>query len=138
MLQSPAKPVKMDAFTDSVIRRLDPDVRATLTQEQYSAFVDAVSASRPLNKHPVDWRGVIPLVFSHYYFVLLMGPDRRRGTRNLENERRQRTAFAGGIFFFLCIISPFLLLGAVLLYIIKSDLGINLIEGKHAHQLFGL
>ena len=138
MTQTVTSPAEPDAFTDSVLRRIDPEVRSTFTDEQQSALVEAISASRPLSKHPVDLRGVVPLVFSHYYFVLLMGPDRRRGTKKLENERRQRTAFAGGILFFLFIISPFLLLGLFLLYTMKSDWGINLMKDKHAYELFGL
>ena len=100
---------KYDAFTDSVVRRIDSDVMASLTNDQREAIIDAISSSRPLNKHPIDFRGIAPLFFANFYYVFLMGRDKRTGTQAKEVTRRRGTALAGGVVFFLFAISPVLI-----------------------------
>ena len=128
---------KYDAFTDSVIRRIDPDVMASLTHDQREAIVEAVSSSRPLNRHPIDFRGIAPLFFANYYYVFLMGRDKRYGTQTKEATRRQGTALAGGAVFFLFAISPILVLALIVLYLLKSFAGIDLVQGEHAWEFLG-
>jgi hypothetical protein len=140
MKKQPGTPVArnhrpIDAFTDSVLRRIDPEVRATLSPPQLDAIRDAVSAHRPLKGHPVDVRGIIPLFFARYYFVFLMGRDRRAPTRAIEADRRRKTALLGGGLFFVCAISPLILFTLLFLYLLKSSLGIDLLPDTHIWDL---
>lgn len=128
----------IDAFTDSVLRRIDPEVRATLSSAQLDAIREAVSAHRPLKDHPVDIRGLIPLFFMRYYFVFLMGRDRRAPTREIEAGRRRKTALFGGGLFFVCAISPLILLALLFLYLLKSSLGIDLFPHQHLWDILHL
>ena len=121
----------LDAFTDSVMRRIDRKVLASFTREQLRAIHEGISASRPLSKHPIDVRGIIPLFFTQYYFVLLMGKDRRLATRRIENIRREKSALAGGALFLFFGMSPLILFGLLLLYFMKSAMGIDLFPDKH-------
>ncbi|OGG46540.1 MAG: hypothetical protein A3F84_21630 [Candidatus Handelsmanbacteria bacterium RIFCSPLOWO2_12_FULL_64_10] len=128
----------IDAFTDSVLRRIDPEVRDTLSPAQIEAVRDAVSAHQLLKGHPVDVRGILPLFFARYYFVFLMGRDRRAPTREIEADRRRKTALLGGGLFFVCAISPLILLALLFLYLLKSSLGIDLLPDAHLWDLLPL
>ncbi|MBI2951429.1 hypothetical protein HYY27_05005 [bacterium] len=128
----------LDAFTESVLRRIDPEVRNTLSPAQLEAVREAVSAHQPLKGHPVDVRGIIPLFFARYYFVFLMGRDRRAPTRAIEADRRRKTALLGGGLFFVCAISPLILLALLFLYLLKSSLGIDLLPEAHLWDLLPL
>ncbi len=135
-MQRKIEPV--DAFTDSVLRRIDRKVLASLSEEQVSAIQEGISSSRPLSKHPFDIRGTVPTFFAHYYFVLLMGRDRRVETQKLEGKRQRGSALAGGMLFFTFALSPLFLVALVILYLVKSDMGIDLVPGEHAWQFLGL
>jgi hypothetical protein len=126
---------KLDAYTDSVLRRIDADVLESLSPDQYEAIKEGISAARPYARHPVDWRGVLPLFFARYYFVLLMGRDRRTSTVKKEITRKQKGAFAGGAMFFLVALSPLMVVALVVLYFFKSAAGIDLISDQHAPEL---
>lgn len=89
-----------DIFTDSILRRINPEVRATLLPAQLSAIREAILTEHFAHRHPVDIRGVIPLPFARYYYVLRLGRDRRGSTRESEAARRKKTALVGGGFFF--------------------------------------
>lgn len=77
-----------DAFTQSVMNRIHPKVYATLNAEQIQAIRDAVYHCRPTKKHLINIRGFIPLIFARYYFVFLLGRDRRKEKTSVEYERR--------------------------------------------------
>jgi len=78
-----------DAFTQSIIGRIDPKVYATLNEEQIQAIRNAVFQCRPTKKHIINFRGFIPLIFARFYFVFLLGRDRRKDKQPVEFERRQ-------------------------------------------------
>ena len=126
---------KYDAFTDAIIAKIGPDVFASLTDQQRDAITDAISACRPLSRHPLDIRGTISLFYARYYYVFLMGRDRRHSTSATEADRRQGTELTGGLIFLLFALSPILLLCLLMLYFIKSMLGINLVHGRHAWEV---
>lgn len=123
----------IDPFTYSVLGRIDPDVRKSLTATQLAGIRVAISGCRPLDKHPVDVRGVIPLFFARYYFVVVIGRDRRSRTQQIESERRREGSFAGGLgmmtFIVLLLLGPAIMTG---LYFLKTMLGINIYPDKHA------
>ena len=124
-----------DAFTDSVMRRIDRRVMAALSGEQVQAIQEAVSASRPFRGHCLDVRGVIPLYFARFYFVFLTGRDVRTETKGAERKRKQRSALASGVMFILVASIPILVLAFLMLYAMKSDIGINLFEDAHLSDI---
>jgi len=56
--------IKIDRYTDPftyyTYNQIDPGIRATFSPAQVVAIENAIRASRPHQKHPVDFRGVIP------------------------------------------------------------------------------
>jgi hypothetical protein len=82
--------------------------------------------SRNWGQHKVDFRGTLPLPFfkSKIYYVFLMG----RNHRNLSRREQLISEFTFAVFITL-LITFSVLLGLLVLYLIKSALGINLIEG---------
>ncbi len=124
-----------DAFTHHVYESIDANVRATLTPTQVHAIETAIRANKPYQKHPFDFRGVIPLFFFRMYFVLLMGRDKRKPTRDKEAHRRHKTALGSAllsVYVMLCMLLP---IGFLALYVLKSLMGIDLIEGVHLSEL---
>ena len=78
---------------------------------------------------------MIPLFFWRFYFVLLMGRDRRRSTARSEVERRNAAGLVADLVFVAALLGQLLLLLAVGLYLIKSALGIDLMKNLHAWEL---
>lgn len=122
----------VDAYTDSVLRRIDPQVLDSLSPDQLLGIKEGISASKPYSRHPVDWRGVLPTFFARYYFVILMGRDRRTSTIKEEIQRKRKGALAGGALFLMFALSPLLVLVGIVLYVFKSAAGIDVVEGQHA------
>ena len=91
-----------------------------LTDKQLSYIKEAVS-NEGYRNHKIDYRGTIPIPFysSRVYFVLLM-------CRNLLTAIRNEKSIAPMTILFLSLST---LIGLVVIYILKSALGINLFEG---------
>ncbi len=119
------------AFTDFVLNKISPEVRNSLTTEQLNEIENAIAAGSPLEKHPIDVRGMIPLFFAKFYFVFLLGRDKRTNTRNTEKGRRKEGDLFASTFFFLFFTLPLILLFFSVLYIIKSELGIDVFPNSH-------
>jgi len=126
---------KLDAYTDSVLRRIDADVLDSLSPDQYNAIKEGISAARPYARHPIDKRGVLPVFFARYYFVFLMGRDKRTSTIKEEISRKRKSGLAGGAMFFVFALSPLILAGLVVLYFVKSAAGVDLMGDQHAWDL---
>jgi len=124
-----------DPFTHHVYQSIDADVRATLTPRQVHAIETAIRANKPFQKHPVDLRGTFPLFFMRLYFVILMGRDKREPTKNKEANRRKRAALSSAVLSVYILICMFIPIGFLALYILKSFIGIDLIEGVHLNEL---
>ena len=124
-----------NAMTDSSIRnepaiqnllsRMPNSVATSFSDDQLLSLKVAIG-SRSWGKHKVDFRGTFPVPFfkSKIYYVFLMG----RNHRNLTRHEQLISAFTIAAFVTLLIIFS-VLLGILVLYLIKSALGINLIEG---------
>ena len=125
-----------DAFTHHVYQCIEQDVRATFTPRQVNAIETAIRANKPFQKHPVDFRGTFPLFFMRLYFVILMGRDKRQPTRDKEAVRRKKAALGSAVlsvYILLCMLLPILF---ITLYLLKSFIGIDLLEGVHLNDLF--
>jgi hypothetical protein len=118
-------PIRQDPDIMSLLSRLPQETASSLTDTQLQHLKITIGSGQ-YRKHKVDVRGTLPFPFTQYrmYFVLLMG-------RNVRGLSRQEKSIALGAM--LILTSLFLLLcalsGAVMLYLIKSALGINLLEG---------
>ena len=125
-------------FVDSVVKRIDPKARESLTPEQLLSIREAIHSCRPLEHHPVTVRGTLPLFFVRYYFVFFMGQDRRTSIQKVEIKRRHHGIFAGGLLMLLVGFSPVILLVLFLFYLLKSSLGIDIFPDKHLWDFLGL
>ena len=94
-LRDQSEPDHGDAFTEQVMTRMDAGIVDELSDAQRLALRKAISASAPMKRHPVDVRGIIPLFFTRWYFLFLMGPDRRSAGRGKESKRREAATIAG-------------------------------------------
>jgi hypothetical protein len=86
-------------------------------------------------KHRVDIRGTIPLFFRRYYFVFLIGRDTRQETKVIEAERRYKARRINNIISATILLFPFVILFLLLLYYLKSALGINIMPVLHLGDL---
>ncbi len=127
--------LKIDPYTHAVLQKLGVDTLNSFTEEQRQKLIESISACRPLQKHPVDLRGVISLFFVRFYFVILMGRDRRKQTKQVEVHRRKTTGIAGGIasgIFTVTLVALILfVVFFILAYGLKSAMGINIFPEKH-------
>lgn len=124
-----------DPFTKAVLRQLGPELLASFTDDQRCRLERALFACRPLQRHPVDIRGIISLFFWLFYYVLLRGRDRRRRTQQQELERWKQAGLVADLIFALSVILQVLAVVVVVLYLIKSALGIDLLKKHHAWEL---
>lgn len=121
----PVRNIRKDPDILSLLSRLPQETASSLSDTQLSHLKVAIGSGQ-YRKHKVDIRGTIPLPFfpSRLYFVLLMG-------RNIRSLSRQEKSIAISTMLLLTVL--FLVfccaLGLVIVYILKSALGINLLEG---------
>lgn len=110
----------------NLLSRLPDETALSLTDRQLSHIKVAVG-NGGYRKHKIDCRGTIPIPFypSRIYFVLLMGRNIRAVTRTEKSIALMTTLFLTTLF-----LSLSTLLGLVVLYILKSALGIDLFEGS--------
>jgi len=117
------RPIKEEPNVQHMLERMPKNVADSFTDDQLF-YLNAALAGRRWGSHKVDVRGTIGLLRSRYYFVLLAGRDKRDLSRT--ESRIGKLVMAAVVALFLCVS---LILGLVLLYILKSWLGINLFEG---------
>ncbi len=122
---------EVDAFTHHTIDCIEPAVRETLTPKQLFAIEEAVITSRTHTERPLNIRGVIPFFFARFYFVFVLGRDRREETRQVEFERRRKANILTTLLFLFYIAVPIIIVVLVGLYILKTALGIDLYAGGH-------
>lgn len=102
-----------------LLERMPEDVQQSFTEAQLSYLRVALGA-RQWGKHKVDLRGTLGLGSWRYYYVLVAG-------RNKRSEHRSHKA---GLVVKAVLVSVLLVfstaLGLLLLYLLKSALGIDL------------
>lgn len=125
----------IDPFTDNIIERIDPKVRASLTPNQLSAIVTAISAPNT-KKYPIDVRGVLPLFFARYFFVFMVGRDQRALRGRTEELRRNHASWLGVVLFALFISVPFFLVLLLFLYLLKLFWGLDIFPAFHLWEIF--
>ncbi|OCC15609.1 hypothetical protein DBT_0960 [Dissulfuribacter thermophilus] len=116
--------IKNDPFIRELLRKLPSEERDSFTDRQLLALKAALGARRRWGRHLIDIRGTIGLWRWRYYYVILGGRERRKLSRRQEQMLRSvKLAFLVG---FLTFSS---LLGLLIIYLVKSALGIDLIPG---------
>jgi hypothetical protein len=117
--------IRNEPVIQNLLSRMPGNVADSLSDEQLIGLKVAIG-SRNWGKHKVDFRGTFPIPFvsAKIYYVFLMG----RNYRNLTRKEQLISAFTLALFVTLLIIFS-VLMGILVLYLIKSALGINLIEG---------
>ncbi|MFK5985966.1 MAG: hypothetical protein QM479_11155 [Pseudomonadota bacterium] len=125
-----------EAFTFFVINQISPEIKKSLTAIQLNEIKSAIAASTPLKKHSVDIRGVIPLFFTRFYFVFLLGRDKRLKTKKAELNRRNEGDILVSILLFAFFTLPLLFFLILVIYITKTELNIDLFSEFHFLDLF--
>ncbi|TMP70798.1 3-phosphoshikimate 1-carboxyvinyltransferase [Pseudoalteromonas sp. S1609] len=112
-----------DPAIRSLLERMPKNIQTTFTDEQLAHLKIAIGA-RQWGNHAVDCRGVVKLFKYRYYYVFLAGRNRRE----LSVKEQKIARFTQGVF--LSLAATFtILLTLLVLYLIKSALGIDFFEG---------
>jgi len=106
----------------SLLGRLPPELRDSFTPEQLEGLVKALGGD--WRRHPVDLRGSVGVWRWRYYYVFIAGRERRELSR-LEQEMAVVTKAV----VLLGFLTFSVLSGLLVLYLVKSALGIDLIPG---------
>ena len=115
--------IRKDMFVSNLLRKIPVEHRDSFSDIQLQALKVALGA-RSWGAHAVDIRGTLGLWRWRYYYVFLAG----RNIRSLS--RRQETVLrAAEVAFVLGFVTFSTLLGILALYLLKSFMGIDLIEG---------
>ena len=116
---------QMDEAVSNILQRMPQNVAESFTEEQLSHLHSALGA-RSWKKHPVDLRTTFPVPFvkSRIYLVLLLGRNRRELSR-----REKQISAITFMIFLLVFVGISTLFGLLVLYLLKSAAGINLIDG---------
>jgi hypothetical protein len=123
MLTAPK--TRSESAIQNILSRIPNEVAVSFTEQQLISLKVAMS-SGDWETHKVDLRGTFPVPFfsSKIYYVFLMGRD----YRNLTRQEQLISALTISLLVTLLIIFS-VLMGILVLYLVKSALGINLIEG---------
>ena len=115
--------IKKDPFVVGLLSKLPEEERDSFSPDQLMALKVALGG-RAWGAHAVDLRWTMKFWRWRYYFVFLAGRNRRDLSQRQEHVAR--LAMATFLTIFLMIST---LLGLLVLYLIKSALGIDLIPG---------
>ncbi|WP_223292894.1 hypothetical protein [Shewanella eurypsychrophilus] len=117
--------IRQDPVIIKLLKNLPKGLANTYTDEQLQGMRIAVGDGT-WGKHFIDNRGTFafPFVPWRFYYVFLLGKNRRAYTRR---EKHASMLMFVGLMFGFIIIS--ILFGLLTLYILKSALGIDLLEG---------
>ncbi len=123
MKQNMKQDIKQDRFIARFLEKLPADQQQSFSDEQLQAVKMAFGA-RSWGAHAVDFRGTFSFFRWRYYFVFLMG----RNVRTLSRREQKAYRFATAMFISIFIVIS-TLFGLLVLYLIKSAAGIDLIPG---------
>jgi len=114
--------IKNQPAIQNLLSRMPEEVANSFTDEQLTHLLTAVG-SRSWGKHKIDARGTfkIPFYQWRFYYVVLAGKNYRELSRKEKNASLIATSFISSIFL---IFSAGL--GLLVLYLLKSALGIDL------------
>jgi len=137
-LKSSESSKEVDAYTQHIMSNIPTEVFSTLNIVQIQAIESAISSNAPFRKHPVDLRGRLSFFFIRFYFVILVGRDRRSFSRNKEDARRIKAkslSLATFLYALICMVAPIMFLA---LYLLKTFMGIDIFPDHHLSDFFSL
>lgn len=115
--------IRQDPGLQKLLSRMPSEVADSFSVEQLSHLRIALGA-RQWGKHQLDFRGTLRLFRWRYYYVFVAGRNMRDGQRS--QRQLSRLMLAVMISIFLVLSGA---LGLLVLYLVKSALGIDLFEG---------
>lgn len=117
--------IKNQPAIKNLLARMPEEIANSFNDEQLTHLLTAVG-SRSWGKHKVDARGTfkIPFYKWRFYYVVLAGKNYRELSRKEKNASLIVTSLISSIFLIFCAG-----LGLLVLYLIKSALGIDLLPG---------
>ena len=119
----PPNPIHTDTLIVKLLEKVPADMRDSFSVDQLVALKVALGG-RTWGAHALDLRWTLKLWRWQYYFVVLAGRNRR----TLSERERQVQRLSMAVF-----LTAFLLMstavGLVVLYLVKSALGIDLLPG---------
>lgn len=114
--------IRQDPAIQKLLSRMPMEVQQSFTELQLAELRVALGA-RQWGKHALDLRGTVSLWRFRYYYVLVAG----RNVRQQQRPQRQVSLLTQAVLISV-LICVALLLGLVLLYLVKSALGIDLLD----------
>ncbi|AHF04189.1 EpsP [Marichromatium purpuratum 984] len=112
-----------DAALQHLMARMPPKIQTSFSEEQLS-YLKLALVGRKWGNHSIDWRGTLKFIHYRYYFVILLGRNRRELSRG---ERQIGLLFQAAFLGIFLIFS--VLMGLLMLYLAKSAAGVDLIPG---------
>ena len=112
------------AFSEKFFKKIPYDIRKSLTPEQYQAIETAFASQ--WKRHPLDVRHSFGFWRWRYYFVLIGGRDHR-----ILSRKQQRFFSLAEFYFLMAYATTSALFGLLILYLIKSALGIDVFPNFH-------
>ncbi|VAX22219.1 hypothetical protein MNBD_NITROSPINAE02-1494 [hydrothermal vent metagenome] len=114
--------IRQDRFVQRLLKKLPEDMRDSFTDEQLLRLKYAIDMTS-WGIHEIDIRGFVGIGRWKYYYVLLMGKDRRRNKRLDMALRVTEIIFLTLAIFVVCLA----ILG--LIFLLQSTLGFEIVEG---------
>ena len=121
--QTASSDIRQDPGLQKLLSRMPAEVADSFNEQQLSHLRLALGA-RQWGKHQFDLRGTLRLFRWRYYYVFVAGRNLRDGNRSSQQLPRLMLAVIISI---LLVVSA--AVGLLLLYLLKSALGIDLFEG---------
>ena len=115
--------IKHDPFVIKLLAKMPVSSRESFSGDQLLALKDALGA-RKWGQHRVDIRGTVSFWRWKYYYVFLAGRNRRPLSRSARELSTWVTAFMLALSWTAITLS-----GLLVLYLVKSALGIDIIPG---------
>jgi hypothetical protein len=123
MSAAPGDDIRQDPAIQKLLERMPAEVQHSFTEAQLSCLRVALGA-RQWGKHKVDLRGTLGLGRWRYYYVLVAGRNIRGSQRSEHRSHKAGLLVKAVLVSVLLVIS--MALGLLLLYLLKSALGIDL------------
>lgn len=99
-----------DAFSRAVLRKIDYFISQSeidpFSADQITIIEKGVISCQP-KTHPIDIRGVLPFHFFKFFYVVLMGHDKRKATQTTADDVRQTTKPLAHVIYWVTAIWPF-------------------------------
>lgn len=114
--------IRKDPAIIKLLARMPAEVKDSFTEQQLAELRVALGA-RQWGKHKVDVRGTLGLGRWRYYYVFVAGRNLRDGQR-----QGQLGLLMQAVLLSLLLVAS-AMLGLLLLYLLKSALGIDLFDG---------